>query len=253
MELNIVDVNPGNISEYPATCFLNPQNEGYKTKLRWLEKRFAEGMKVKLLYFKNDKKCRGYIEYVPGEFAWRAVNAKNYLFIHCLWITPNNFKNKGYGSLLLNECIKDAEAQNKNGAAVIVSDDSFMAKKDLFLKNGFSIVEESHPHLLLVKQLKKSVLPKLKDWQKQLKKYNGLNIVYSNQCPWVARFINEVDIILRKKKLKANIKELKTAREAQNAPSIYSVFNLINNGNLLANHYISNTRFLNILKKEKYE
>jgi hypothetical protein len=47
------------------------------------------------------------------------------------------------------------------------------------------------------------------------------------------------------------ITELKTPADAQNAPSLYSVFNLINNGKLLADRYISLTRFNNILKKEK--
>lgn len=36
------------------------------------------------------------------------------------------------------------------------------------------------------------------------------------------------------------------------APSIYATFNLINNGKLLADHYISLTRFNNIIKKELF-
>ncbi|MFC2163543.1 YoaP domain-containing protein [Acidobacteriota bacterium] len=43
---------------------------------------------------------------------------------------------------------------------------------------------------------------------------------------------------------------LKTAEQAQSAPSIYGVFNLIYDGTLLADHYISKTRFKNIIKKK---
>jgi hypothetical protein len=50
--------------------------------------------------------------------------------------------------------------------------------------------------------------------------------------------------------MELNITELETAEQAQNAPSIYSVFNLVYDGKLLVDHYISNTRFLNIIKKE---
>jgi len=50
--------------------------------------------------------------------------------------------------------------------------------------------------------------------------------------------------------LELHVTELKTAEEAQNAPSLYATFNLVYNGTLLADHYISNTRFKNILKKE---
>jgi len=41
-----------------------------------------------------------------------------------------------------------------------------------------------------------------------------------------------------------------SAREAQNAPSYYGVFNLLWNGRLLADHYVSKGRFKNILRKE---
>ncbi|GAH67593.1 unnamed protein product, partial [marine sediment metagenome] len=42
-KINIINVNPENISQYEPTCFLNPKNEGYQIKLKWLKKRFSEG------------------------------------------------------------------------------------------------------------------------------------------------------------------------------------------------------------------
>jgi ribosomal protein S18 acetylase RimI-like enzyme len=246
----IIDVNEENISQYPPTCFLNPKNIGYQIKLKWLKERFSEGLKIKLLYLENGKKCHGFIEYVPGEYAWRAAEAKDYLFIHCIWVSPNKFKNKGYGSLLVEECIKDAKEQGKAGVAVIASEGPFMAKKDLFLKNGFREVQALGVFSLLVKQLRKAPEPKFKDCESKLRSYEGLNIVYSNQCPWVARFMSELSETIKKKGLKIDVVELKTPEQAQAAPSIYAVFNLVNDGKLLADHYISNTRFLNILNKE---
>jgi hypothetical protein len=44
--------------------------------------------------------------------------------------------------------------------------------------------------------------------------------------------------------------ELKSAKEAQNAPSIYATFNVIYNGTLLVDHYISDRRFQNIINKK---
>ena len=246
----IIDVNEENISQYPPTCFLNPENIGYQIKAKWLKERFPEGLKIKLLYLENDKKCHGFIEYAPGEYAWRAVEAKDYLFIHCIWVSPNKFKNKGYGSLLVDECVKDAEKQGKAGVAVIASEGPFMANKDLFFKKGFREVQSSGVFTLLVKQLRKAADPKFKDCENQLRSYEGLKIVYSHQCPWVARFMSELGEIVEGKGLKIDVVELKTAEQAQEAPSIYAVFNLVNDGKLLADHYISNTRFLNILNKE---
>ena len=83
-KINIINVNPENISQYEPTCFLNPKNEGYQIKLKWLKKRFSEGLKIKQLYLEKEGKCIGFIEYIRGEYAWRAVDAKGYMFIHCI-------------------------------------------------------------------------------------------------------------------------------------------------------------------------
>jgi predicted GNAT family acetyltransferase len=249
--VKIINVDEKNISEYEPTCFLNPKNEGYQIKRKWLKKRFSEGMKIKLLYVKGEKKPVAYIEYVPGEFAWRAVDAEGYMFIHCIWISKNKYKGKGFGSQLVDHAVKDAKEAKMNGVAVVTSEGPFMAGKDVFLKNGFKSIESIKPSFeLLIKSFKKGGEPKVKDWEAQLKKYKGLNILYSKQCPWVARFIDEVSDIIKKEGIKLKITEMKTPKEAQNAPSLYATFNLIYDGKLLVDHYISARRFENILKKE---
>lgn len=247
----IVRINSDNITEYPCTCFLNPKNEGYLIKSDWLKQRFSEGMTIIQLYLEENKKANGFIEYLPGEYAWRAVDAAGYMFIHCLWITPNKYKNQDYGSMLVRECIKDAEKLGKNGVAVVTSKGPFMAGKSLFVKNGFKSAAKARPSFeLMVKTLKDGTLPKFRDCEAQLAKYQGLNFIYSNQCPWVARSINELSEVTKEYNLDVNIIELKTAEEAQNAPSVYAIFNLVYNGKLLADHYISKKRFENIIKKE---
>ena len=247
----IISVNENNISEYEPTCFLNPKNEGYKIKRDWLKKRFAEGMIIKLLYLESEKKPVGFIEYVPGEYAWRAVSAKGYMFIHCVWISKNKYKSKGYASVLIEEAEKDAKTENMNGVAAVTSEGPFMAGKDVFLKNGFRSAATIKPSFeLMVKAFKVGPEPKINGWEAQLSKYNGLNILYTKQCPWVARFIHEIDDIIKQKDVKLKITEIKTAKDAQDAPSLYASFNLIYDGKLLADHYISARRFENILKKE---
>lgn len=245
----IIEINEKNLSNYPqAVCFINPKNEYHGLKINWLKDRFKEGLKIKLLQT-DDNKISGFIEYTLGDKAWRAVDAKNYLFVHCLWVYPSKNKNKGFGSALVAEVINDAIAQKMKGVAVITSDNSFMSKKELFVKNGFSLVEEKNGFQLLVKNIKDKVtIPRFTN-NDDLKKYQGWHIIYSKQCPWVARFVEEVKPIILKEKIKINFVEIKTAKEAQNTPSIYSVFNLIKDGQILADRYISTTRFLNIIKK----
>jgi hypothetical protein len=246
----ILTVTPENYTELGCPCFLNPKQAGHLLKLDWLKERFVEGFTVKHLFLDGQKKPNGFIEYTDGENAWRAVDAAGYLFIHCIWMNPNNVKNQGYGSLLVNDCIADAERLGKLGVAVVVSDGAFMAGKELFLKNGFEVAEQENGFSLLVKSLQKGPLPRFRNWKAQLPQFKGLNIVYSKQCPWVARSIEELTEATKENGLELKLTELKTPQQAQNAPSIYATFTLIYDGKIFADRYISKTRFLNILKKD---
>jgi len=125
-----------------------------------------------------------------------------------------------------------------------------MAKPDIFLKNGFSIAETSGIHTLLIKTLKEGPKPRITDWQSKLAEYQDLTVIYSEQCPWVARFIRELEDDPLPLKVNLKIERLNDAMQAQEAPSVYAVFNLVYRGRLLSDHYISRTRFVNILKKE---
>jgi len=253
MKFTIVAVDEKNIAQHPQViCFINPRHEHYGRKVAWLKKRFREGMKIKLLYLEGEKKPAAFIEYVPGEYAWRAVSAKDYLFIHCILVFANKYKNRGIGTRLLDDCLAEAKNSGYLGVAVVVSSGSFMAKRDLFIKNGFQVVASAGPrHELLAKSVKKGPFPKFNDWQKERSACRGLCIVYSEQCPWVARFVAEIKDKLKGLHGPLTLRKLETPAQAQQAPSPYATFNLIYQGRLLADHYISETRFLNILKKEK--
>lgn len=250
MKPEIIEITEKNLSKYPASCFKNPKDEGYKEKGKWILNQLKSGLKIKTLYFDGDKKCHGFIEYIDGENAWRGVESANYTFIHCIWIYPNEFKDMGYGTLLLNEAVQYAKNNNKAGVALVASDKPFMADNSLFLKNGFKVIQKEGGDSLLAISFKKGMLPKFNDFEKRLSEYKGINIIYSNQCPWVAKFIKEIKPYLSENGIKVKFKELKTAQDAQNAPSIYSTFNLIKDGKIYADRYISKTRFINILTKE---
>ncbi|MBN2316102.1 MAG: GNAT family N-acetyltransferase [Sedimentisphaerales bacterium] len=249
LKTTIIDVTPDKFADYPQIiCYINPKHKFYHLKIDWLKARYKEGLKTKLLFLEGEKKPVGFIEYVPGHYCWRAVDAKGYMFIHCLWTYGKKHQHKGLGRLLIEEVEKEAKAML--GVAVVTSDKSFMANKDIFVKNGYTIAAESGKDQLLYKPFKNGSVPSINNWQDRLAKIDGLTIVYSKQCPWVARFVEEIEPILKKEKIVIKTIELKTAAQAQKAPSLYGVFNLIHNGTLLVDRYISITRFWNIMKKE---
>lgn len=247
---SITEVTAANLSTHPeAICYINPKHEHYGLKVEWLRKRFREGLKIKLLHVAGEDRPVGFIEYVPGEFAWRAVEAPGYLFVHCLWIYARKYRGKGLASVLLDGVFEEAKTLGKAGVAVIASEGPFMATAAVFLKNGFTQAGASGNYRLLVKTAARAPLPKFTDWEARLSSFKGWQIVYSKQCPWVARFVEELKLTAAGLGIPLKIHEIKSAAEAQRAPSVYSVFNLIKDGRLLADHYISMTRFRNILRQ----
>jgi GNAT superfamily N-acetyltransferase len=253
-ELRIIDLNLDNITGFGLCGYKNVKQEGYKRKTDWLKKRFKEGMKVKILDSPEDGAV-GMIEYIPGEYAWRPVEAKGYMFIHCIFVVFKKLKGKGYGSALVEECLKDAKSEKMHGVAVVTHKGTWMAGKELFVKLGFEVVDTAPPDFeLLVKKFKKSApSPRFKgDWEKKLAKYGkGITIIRSDQCPYNAKFIREiVETTQKKYRIKPKVIELKSSKEAQNCPSPFGVSTLILDGRLVADHPISNRRFMNIMEKE---
>jgi GNAT superfamily N-acetyltransferase len=253
-EIEIIDTNSDDICDYGFCGYKSIKQEGYRRKIDWLKKRFSEGMKFKVLHSAKDGDV-GFIEYVPGKYTWRAVEASGYMVIHCIAIMSRKYRRKGYGSLLVEECLKDAKKEKMQGVAVVTRKGTWMAGNELFLKNGFEVVDEAPPDFeLIVKKFKKNApSPKFKgDWEKRLSRYDkGLTIVCCDQCPYVAKSVKEISETAEEKyDIKPNIIELRDCRDAQNGLSPVATFSMIYNGKLVADHPISNTRFCNIMNKE---
>ena len=78
----------------------------------------------------------------------------------------------------------------------------------------------------------------------------GWHLLYADQCPWYEKSVFALLNTAHEHGIHLKVHKISTAQEAKNAPSGYGVFNLLKNGKLLEDHYISATRFRNILKKE---
>jgi GNAT superfamily N-acetyltransferase len=252
-KIRIIEMTPKDAGKVPLCGHKDPSKECYQHKFQWIKKRMYEGLKVKMLNTPDDS-IVGYIEYVPGERAWRAVNAENYMFIHCIYMEAR-CKGRGYGTLLIEACAGDAKKANMNGVAVVTREGTWMAGKELFLKNGFEEVEKALPDFsLLVKKCKKSApTPSFKgQWEKKRKKFGkGLTIITSGQCPHNVKMVNDIAEIAKDRYgIEPKIVEYRSYRQAQNAPWPYAVAGLLYDGKLVADHTISGRRFQNIMEKE---
>ena len=144
----LITVNADNVDQQGFFCYMSKRKSpGYRQKREWLAARFAEGLKLHMIHEIGGRTV-GFIEYIPGEYAWRAVHAPGYLVIHCLWVVGKG-KGKGYGTHLIQTCLEDARAQNKHGVVMVTSDGVWLAKKAIFLKNGFEEVDQAPPSFQL--------------------------------------------------------------------------------------------------------
>ncbi len=253
-EIEIIDTDNDNILKYGICGYKNIKRAGFPEKIGWIKERLAEGLKIKTLHSAAGG-TQGMIEYIPGEYCWRPVEAQGYTFIHCIFSGfKRDYKNKGYGSQLLNECLKDAKKEKSYGVAVVTRKGSFMVDSRFFLNHGFEVVDTAPPDFsLLVKKFKKSSpTPKFKsNWENRLGQYNnGLTIIRADQCPYSVKNVNEICKTAENEfKIKPNVISLKDCKEAQNSPCAFGTFCVILNGKIVAWHPISNGRFKNIMNK----
>jgi hypothetical protein len=249
-EYEIIDTNADNIGGCDFCGYKSGKNEGRRRKLDWLKKRYAEGLRFKVLRSREFGDI-GIIEYTPDSHAWRPVEAEGYLVIHCLMVNSKH-KGKGLGALLLEDCLRDAKKSKCRGVAVVTSSDSFMAGSDLFIKAGFVSVESSPPYELLVKKFKKAAPdPRfIVERERVLKRYKkGLTILTADQCPMVAKCVKDIAEASRAMGLKTKVVRVRSAKQSRELPTPFGVFSIVYDGKLIAERPISGTRFRLIMNK----
>ncbi len=251
-DYEIVTLDSHNIEEHGFFCVKNRKHAGYVSKRSWLERRFEEGLGIKLVQSPEGNKA-GFIEYAPAEVSWRVIEAPGYLVIHCLWVASNKFPYAGMASALLQDCIREARFNAYRGVAVVTSDGPWMARRDVFLRNGFEQVDEAEPYFqLLAVQLAPGPSPEFPaDWEERLRSSDDLRLLYTDQCPFIGKAALELPPVAEEYGIRLRLVEFDdptTARKQM--PSPYGVIGLVYKGRLLADHPISATRFRNILEKE---
>lgn len=144
-------------------CGANPL--GHARKREWLRRCLPRGLRYKTAVDSATGKPVGMIEYMPAESAWRAVQARNYLVIHCLQV-PKRYAGRGVGSRLIEDCIRDAHEHGLNGVAALATRDGWCADSRVYLKNGFKMLEQATPAFeLLAFQLKPAEAPSFGNWR----------------------------------------------------------------------------------------
>lgn len=254
-DVNIIDLTPENIADYGVCGYKDVKRHiGLRKKIEWFKEYYPKGLRIKVVFSQKDG-YQGMLEYIPGKYAHRPVDAEGYMFIHCIFVGfKNEFKRKGYASTLIDECIKEAKDKKMLGVAVVTRKGPFMVHNAIFLKKGFQLVDNAVPDfsLLVLKFDKQSINPafKLKKDEITNKYDKGLTILRSAQCPYTEKNVASIIESAHKMKLKTNVVDLNDANAVQNTPCAFGSFCMIYNGKIISHHPVSNTRFENIMKEE---
>jgi hypothetical protein len=251
-DIEVINLTPENIADYGVCGYKDVEKHlELRRKIEWYKKYYSKGLRIKVL-MSNKGGYQGMLEYVPGKYAHRPVDAEGYMFIHCVFVGfKKEYKRRGYASYLIDECIKEAKDANMQGVAVVTRKGPFMVSKDIFLKKDFLKVDEAKPdfELLVLKFDKNADDPKFKEMSTE-KFSKGLTIIRSAQCPYSVKNVNAILDTAKKLKLNANLVELEDAKDAQMTPCAFGSFCIIYDGEVISHHPISNTRFENIMKKK---
>lgn len=249
--IQTLEITRANMCEAPLCGIKDLEHEGRLAKERYLKTALKKGLRARVLLTEKGVQF-GYVEWLPGEYAWRGVEADGYMFVHCVWTYFKRYQNEGRGKLLIQACLNDARKANMLGVATVARDRPWLAGSALFLKHGFEVVDTAPPdYELLVRKLDRSAPnPRFRgDWRRRLKKYgSGLTIIRAEQCPHSIRFADKIAATAEASYgLKPRMVTLRTWREARAAPTPFAVFAVIYDGELVADHHISARRFRKLM------
>jgi GNAT superfamily N-acetyltransferase len=243
-DINIITLTESDLGRVQMFCGHSPTYRGgYEAKQEWLRERLREGMHYTLLQVNGHN--AGMIEYIPGEAAWRGVEASGYLFIHCFWVIGRN-RGHGYGRQLLQTCLEDA--RGTNGAAVMVSKTHWLPTPKLFLKNGFELADQASPSFdLLVSRFNpEAPLPRFKRTVQAAPP--GLTVYSSDQCPYTQNVPDITVKVGEQLNIPVNIIHVDNAQAAQESPCPYGTLAYFYNGELLTYHPTGTGKLLELLK-----
>jgi ribosomal protein S18 acetylase RimI-like enzyme len=249
--MNIISVDVSNIDKEHICCAISDKKGEtcVSSKKEWMKERFKEGLAFKRL----DARGKVFIEFIPVENAWCPIEAEGYIFINCFWVS-GQFKGQGYANKLLDECIKDAKAQNKKGLVILSS-----AKKMPFLSDakylkhrGFKICDTAEPYyeLLYLPFKENEAEPKFKDCCKNASIADkGMVLYYTNQCPHTEKYALLIAEIARTKGQSITLKKIESKEQAQNAPAPFTTYSFFHEGKFMTNEIFSESKFRKYLEE----
>lgn len=249
--MDYVYVTKENIEQEHICCAISSNSDvEVRSKKDWLTDRFEDG----LVFIKASVRAKCFIEYIPAKNAWIPLDAKNFMYIDCLWVS-GSLKGHGYSSELLNMCIEDSKKKGLDGICILSSKKKmpYLADPKFLTYKGFKVCDEAsngiQPWYLAFND---SDAPKFKSCAKECHiEESGFVLYYTSQCPFNAKYIPIIENVSKEQNIEFKAIHLDTKEKAQNAPTPITTYALFYNGDYITNDVMNEKKFLKLVEKLK--
>lgn len=224
-----------NINEEHICCAISDKKcqDGYQKKKDWLKTEFKNGY----TFQKVNVRGKVFIEYVPIESSWLPLNGNNFMVINCFWVS-GQFKGKGNGKKLLQQCMKDSEKMD--GIIAISSDKKrpFMSDPKFLKYHGFEIIDEAPPFFKLwgLKTNANATYPQIMENAKSGKcpDDKGITAYFSNTCPFSDYYTNQLlREYAKNKNVPLTINHIKSKEDGHKMPIPWIINSVFYKGQLV--------------------
>lgn len=241
--MNYIRITKDNIDNEHICCAMSGKQS--LVKKEWLKRRFDEG----LVFYRSMERGKCFIEYIPAENAWVPIVADGWLYINCLWVS-GSMKGHGYSGDLLDECIRDAKAQRKNGVCILCAEGrkrEFLADPKFLNHKGFKTADISDCgiNLMYLPLVLNAEMPRFKECAKHPKAAkDGYVLYYTDQCPYTYYWVPKVQEAAREHGILFKAIHITDKESAQNVPAPVTTYALFRDGQFLTQSVQSDKKFL---------
>ena len=246
--MEYIRVTKDNLEDEHICCAIsNNKDIQVSSKKSWLAERFDEG----LVFLKSVERGKCFIEYIPAENAWVPIEAPEYMYIDCLWVS-GSLKGHGYSTDLLNACISDSREKGRQGLCILCAAKKkpFLADPKFLKYKGFSVSDEADNGIQLwyLPFSAEAQMPKFKECAKHPHvDEKGYVLYYTNQCPFNAKYVPIMEQTARDNNIPFLAIHIESREDAQNAPAPVTNYALFYDGKYLTNEQMNDKKFLKLI------
>ena len=247
--MEYIRVTKENIDKEHICCAISSNKDVQViSKKDWLRDRFDDG----LVFLKSVERGKCFIEYIPAENAWNPIDAKDYMYIDCLWVA-GSFKGHGYSSELLEYCINDSKEKGKKGLCILCANKKkpFLSDPKFLKYKGFQVCDKADNGIELWYLPFDDIndKPRFKECAKHVSiNEKGYVLYYTSQCPFNAKYVPMLEDIAKEHNVPFKAIHITTKKQAQSVPTPITTYALFYDGEYLTNEQMNVNKFLRLVK-----